>query len=130
MKPVHSYQDITITGLGGEGFSTYLEAYASIQECFQQFLPGRAVSAPESKHERAYPTLYFSNRFFTPISEAKGAVVVPFSKETDPLGLLRAVTDGLHTTDNVVRYYECIRNNAGLRQVKLLLHIIELVTDH
>ena len=105
-KTVHSYQDITITGLGCKGFDAYLQALSSIKDHFQQSIPGITINTRGGQNEEADPALYFSNRFFTHISQTKDANLVAFPLAVDPFGILRAITGGIHTTDNEVHYFE------------------------
>lgn len=103
-KPTYAQQAVTLSGLGCSGFATFIEAVNSIQKVFERFSGGKTLTGHVGPSIGAL--LSFSNRYFTQPEETDVLMPVPFSKYTDPFGILQSVSDGVHTSDNEVQYFE------------------------
>ncbi|KAK7678420.1 hypothetical protein QCA50_009481 [Cerrena zonata] len=113
-QPLLGFQDITITGLGCHQFDTFVQAVDVVRTMFDRSSSGRGVSQRQKISSDIGSTLRFSNRYFTQLDEAGNSVTIPFSEDVDPLGILKEIKGGLHTSENEVAYFERVDVNGTL----------------
>lgn len=111
-----------------------LDAAGKVHACFDRLFSEGILDGWTSSEEKCfgYPCLDISNRYLTPVKEAKGQEIA-FQKGVDPRGILRgmAIGDGtcsyVHTEDNQVQYFlTCRDRNGGLKSVKVQLLAIQV----
>ena len=107
-KPLASTQSVCISGLGSRNFDSFLTGLGRAHEIFKDHLPPSALAALTTRQERGFPSLFFSNRYFTHAQDMKVQDVVPISPDIDPLGILAWVEGAIYTSDNEVQYFERI----------------------
>jgi hypothetical protein len=103
-------QSITITGLGCDAFSKSARAILEIHSLFASALPPDSLQMWTPLMDENCICLEFSNRYLTPVHEAD-LEAVDLGPEIDPVGILASnAQGGIYTEDNVVTYFETIKN--------------------
>jgi hypothetical protein len=107
-------QRVTLSGLGTASFQTMSEGIVRLNGYLRSRLREDQTPAVV-KYYRDHPAFEFSNRYFTSARFAEGLQVLPISKDVDPDGYLENMKGDnmVHTTDNLVEYYERTVNKTG-----------------
>ena len=102
-------QEVTISGLGVEGFEAAAKGVLVIYQAFQarvSALKGHLREWQPTRNESDL-TLTFGNRYLTREKERGSDQVVDISQVVDPFNVLRPLLRlESHTTDNVVEFWE------------------------
>ena len=108
-------QGITLIGLHCDAFTngigTVIEVQALFSRCFKE---GKLDNwAPSFIHDE--PGIYASTRYFQHVSDTLPDNIVPLDDKVDTHHTLAAASeDGfIHTRDNHIEYYECIKDDKG-----------------
>lgn len=115
----HLRQSIALTGLNTPLFQLVIQNVNKIHALF-----GRAVGLDSLSQcgivtqFREYTAIELSNRYFTPKKDVTDVEPILLDKDIDPYGyLLKAGgTTLFHGEENVVTYYECIKDALGERK--------------
>lgn len=101
-------QSVSLTALGGECFQNAVESIEEIHRLFARNFPQDALEAWSPGQFEVFHTIDTANRFYTHRSIANATEIIPFSSNIDPHSLLknRITEKYVHTTENVVEYYE------------------------
>ncbi|TCD59791.1 hypothetical protein EIP91_011463 [Steccherinum ochraceum] len=106
-------QSVEITGLGCRTFDRGVSGLSALLEAMIPYAGGRDKVLqswnPQKAHFQSYPTISFSNRYFTQPEYTYGQDTVQLHHEVDPLKILtrHANSYGLvHLEDNEVVYFE------------------------
>lgn len=96
-----------MTGLGLESFTLYSTAILNLYQNLGTCLPPSSLLPWKPVTQRGFLSLDFANRYFSSINDYDNSPAIELSKDIDPFGILgNVVTDGRHTSDNDVQYYE------------------------
>lgn len=99
----------------------------NIQDRFRKAGGGRNMSTYQLRRDRGHPVLMFANRYLT-LDEETASVPA----DIDPMGILRnCVSNGAHTSDNEVQYYERHEHKDGYVHLIticcfILIHLVVL----
>lgn len=116
-------QSVVLTGLGEPQFETAIRGMLSIYQVFQGLvatLQGRLREWAPTQNS-ADLELKFHNRLLTRMKDIGDDIEVDMAQVIDPFNVLRPLLrDQVHTTDNVVEYWErnvkdskCVFNICG-----------------
>ena len=116
-------QEITICGLDTQVFKQAVANCQDICTLFdREFGEGVLDDGHILKAFNGTPdsAIEVSNRFMMPLKDVgEGLVAVPFGRGVDPKGFLTIAVAGgefIHTEENSVSYYKCVRDaNKGFR---------------
>ncbi|KAI0084090.1 hypothetical protein BDY19DRAFT_997941 [Irpex rosettiformis] len=106
-NPMTAKQSLVLTGLGEKGFDNAVKAVIELQSRFASHLPVDSLQSWSPIKDEDKLCLELSNRYFTPDYLTTEYDTVSLDESIDPLEILRTkTTNGKHTEDNVVFYYE------------------------
>ncbi|KAK7049901.1 hypothetical protein VNI00_005331 [Paramarasmius palmivorus] len=127
----HVQQRLLLTGLNTSTFTNALHGLARVDSMLRQALREESPRAIASTTD-GYTTLDLSNRYFTSKRFANEEHHVGFPNDVDPKGVLANLRGEafVHTTDNVVEYYQRQTNELGQKFKKIqpsLIHKGDIV---
>ena len=108
-NPLSVKQSVVLTGLGSEMFDKNAKAIIEIRSRFAAHLPDGVLETWKPLLDEDFICIELSNRYLTPDRLSHSYDSVPFDASIDPFGLLRDKEGGRRTEDNVVLYYERVR---------------------
>ena len=109
-------QTIRLTGLGYESFDKAIRVIYALEQLMTRSLPPNSCHSWAPSLFENFPTIDIGNRYFTQRSEVLVDDIASFSSAIDPHGIL-AHSGGdkyVHTMDNLVQYYERIKDNEDI----------------
>ncbi|KAI0039943.1 hypothetical protein FA95DRAFT_1471079, partial [Auriscalpium vulgare] len=111
-KPAWAKQSVKICGLGSQVFDSAIRGLRTLERRIASLYKVGALQEWSPSLVGEWPSLDFATRYVTPHTFAKGQLVVPFSKDVDPQGILSKTmaSVGAHVEDNQVLYYEAQYN--------------------
>jgi hypothetical protein len=100
-------QGVTITGLGTPTFEKAVEVAQEVYEVLKREFPEGQLEGWTASNFRGHYALGISNRYFTPIKDAKDMAHIPFDSVVDPRGILESMAKAgyIHSEENIVQYY-------------------------
>ncbi|KAI0755937.1 hypothetical protein BC629DRAFT_1272449, partial [Irpex lacteus] len=108
-NPLSAKQSIVLTGLGTKQFEQAARAILAIRSAFVSILPDDTLLPWTPIIDGGHKCLEFSNRYFSS-GQMDGLNPVEFDPSIDPKGILANLeTNGKHTDDNVVLYFERVK---------------------
>lgn len=108
-RDLRARQSVRLTGLGVNPFLKAVHGLLSLHESLATHRPGSTFSKFRPLEERGCVVVEVGNRFFLSQEEAGDLPVELMNPCIDPLNILGHLRDekrGVHTEDNVVKYYE------------------------
>lgn len=103
-------QFVVLSGLGLTAFKEYVDAITEIHSYFADCIPTGTLLPWQPQYDSGYTCIEFANRYFNPFVDCTQYNEVPISHDVDPYNVIKnSITDGKHTEDNVVMYYDRLR---------------------
>jgi hypothetical protein len=115
-------QGVSLIGADSLGFESAVESITGIHAAFsRQFKEGQLNNwQPSSSWNQ--PGIVANNRYLTLAKDTMPHDIIPFSAIEDPKGILNKYVDDtyVHTSDNVVQYYERKLSEGKYRCVQIM----------
>jgi hypothetical protein len=121
-------QSVTITGLKEPMFAKAIDELTSIQNLFVRRVNKDDLELWQPPNYNNLPSVEFSNRYFTHLSEDPHASTIPLGHNVDPSGKLTALAgrEFFHGEDNVVQYQAKSKESTKyiFMLIKAMTHIL------
>jgi hypothetical protein len=93
-------------------FLNYVDNIITIHSAFSRHFAENALVPWQPAQFGEYPAIDVSNRYFTPKRDAQLSTSITMSEDIDPNHALTILlgNDFVHTSDNVVEYFERIKD--------------------
>lgn len=108
-RDLRARQSVRLSGLGVDQFTEAMHGLLSLREILAASRPGSSFAQFQTLQERSFRVIEVGNRFFLSQEEAGDLPVEGMNAVIDPLNILQQLAEekrGVHTDDNVVKYYE------------------------
>jgi hypothetical protein len=108
-------QSVSITGFDTASFQAAIGSLSSIYAIFTRCVPPTKLQPLTMDEYDGRPSIFASNRLFTPRAEAPTASSAELGSDVDPQGKLIELSQGLffHSDDNKVHYWERVSSRDG-----------------